>query len=161
MRHQVCCTFLQVMAKSVATPSKQPNALGKFKKNLLHSYVNLLLVFIPAGIAVRYTSENQAAIFAVNFLAMLPLGLWQVKPLLTIRVKHQASLSKPSSGMPSSLSWAFSHSGMANSSSCGRLWPAACYRICCSCWAPASLLSIRAEGTGNCASKHARFYHRF
>jgi hypothetical protein len=48
---------------------------GKHSKNaLLHSYVNLLLVFVPIGIAAKVAHLNPAIVFAMNAVAIIPLA---------------------------------------------------------------------------------------
>lgn len=37
-------------------------------------WINLLMVFVPVGFAVRYAELSAKMIFAVNFLAMLPIA---------------------------------------------------------------------------------------
>ena len=49
-------------------------AMGQIKATILNSYINILLVMVPAGIAVNYTKANPIAIFVVNFMAIIPLA---------------------------------------------------------------------------------------
>ncbi|KAF7171350.1 hypothetical protein CNMCM5623_003746 [Aspergillus felis] len=44
------------------------------KEVLCHSWVNVLLVFVPAGIAVEAVGLNPAVIFAMNAVAIIPLA---------------------------------------------------------------------------------------
>ena len=44
------------------------------KEILLHSYINLLLVFVPAGIAVGALKVNPTVVFALNAIAIVPLA---------------------------------------------------------------------------------------
>ncbi|GIJ88268.1 hypothetical protein Asppvi_007187 [Aspergillus pseudoviridinutans] len=44
------------------------------KEVLCHSWVNVLLVFVPAGIAVEAVGVNPAVIFAMNAVAIIPLA---------------------------------------------------------------------------------------
>lgn len=39
---------------------------------LLGDYLNLLLVTIPAGIAINYAHTSRIAVFFVNFVAIIP-----------------------------------------------------------------------------------------
>ena len=41
---------------------------------IFNSWINLLLVFVPVGIALRYAHINPVAIFIVNFIAIIPLA---------------------------------------------------------------------------------------
>lgn len=48
---------------------------GKHTKTALcHSWVNVLLLFVPAGIAVQAAGLNPAVIFAMNAVAIIPLA---------------------------------------------------------------------------------------
>lgn len=44
------------------------------KTALCHSWVNVLLVFVPVGIAVEAVGLNPAIIFAMNAVAIIPLA---------------------------------------------------------------------------------------
>jgi Ca2+:H+ antiporter len=44
------------------------------KKIALHSWVNILLVFVPVGIALHFASINPNIVFAVNAIAIIPLA---------------------------------------------------------------------------------------
>ncbi|KAJ5101334.1 hypothetical protein NUU61_003556 [Penicillium alfredii] len=54
------------------------NGCGRFythtKNALCHSWVNVLLVFVPAGIAVKAAGLNPAVVFAMNAVAIIPLA---------------------------------------------------------------------------------------
>lgn len=41
---------------------------------LASNYVNILLVFVPAGIALGATGANPVTVFAINFIAIVPLA---------------------------------------------------------------------------------------
>lgn len=45
-----------------------------FKNALFHSWVNVLLVAVPAGIAVEAAGLSPAVIFAINAIAIVPLA---------------------------------------------------------------------------------------
>jgi Ca2+:H+ antiporter len=44
------------------------------KQVLFHSWVNVLLVFVPVGIAVEALGLNPAVVFAMNAVAIIPLA---------------------------------------------------------------------------------------
>lgn len=44
------------------------------KTTLLHSWVNILLIFVPVGIAVEAAHMSPAIIFAMNAVAIVPLA---------------------------------------------------------------------------------------
>jgi hypothetical protein len=44
------------------------------KDAITHSYINWLLLFVPAGIAVNFAKLNPAVIFALNAVAIVPLA---------------------------------------------------------------------------------------
>lgn len=66
------------LGRTTTTESKKPKqkftAMGQLRATLLNSYINLLLLAVPAGIAVHYAKLNPAAIFVVNFIAIIPLA---------------------------------------------------------------------------------------
>ena len=45
-----------------------------FKNAICHSWVNVLLIAVPAGIAVEAAGLNPAVIFAINAVAIVPLA---------------------------------------------------------------------------------------
>ena len=47
---------------------------GALKKIILHSWVNVLLIFVPVGIAVHFAKLNPTIIFAMNAIAIIPLA---------------------------------------------------------------------------------------
>ncbi|ETS81209.1 hypothetical protein PFICI_06211 [Pestalotiopsis fici W106-1] len=60
-------------------PEKKPNVAIRFwlntKKTLSHSWVNVLLLFVPVGIAVAQVDGlNPAIVFAMNAIAIIPLA---------------------------------------------------------------------------------------
>ncbi|KAL1303622.1 hypothetical protein AAFC00_006982 [Neodothiora populina] len=48
--------------------------MQQFKAVLFGSWVNVLLICVPVGFAVRYAHLNGIAIFVVNFIAIVPLA---------------------------------------------------------------------------------------
>ncbi|PKY02988.1 sodium/calcium transporter [Aspergillus campestris IBT 28561] len=56
-------------------PDKQKfTAVGQFKATVLNSWINVLMLAAPAGIALNYVHANPVAIFVVNFIAIVPLA---------------------------------------------------------------------------------------
>lgn len=57
---------------------KMPNVMVRFyntsKEILLSSYINILLVFVPVGIAVNFTDISPTVVFAMNAIAIIPLA---------------------------------------------------------------------------------------
>ena len=55
-----------------------PNIIIRFygasKEILLSSWINLLLVFVPVGIAVQAAGVNKTIVFAMNAIAIIPLA---------------------------------------------------------------------------------------
>ncbi|KKZ60120.1 Ca2+:H+ antiporter [[Emmonsia] crescens] len=49
-------------------------AVGQLKATLLNSWINVLLVMVPVGIAVHYAHIDPIAIFVINFIAIIPLA---------------------------------------------------------------------------------------
>lgn len=56
----------------------RPNLAARFyyttKEILLASYINVLLVFVPIGIAVNFAGVNPTIVFALNAIAIVPLA---------------------------------------------------------------------------------------
>ncbi|KIW96011.1 calcium/proton exchanger [Cladophialophora bantiana CBS 173.52] len=48
--------------------------LANIKVALFHSWVNVLLVFVPVGIAIHFAGVNQNVVFAINAIAIIPLA---------------------------------------------------------------------------------------
>ena len=48
--------------------------MSQIRATLLNSYINILLIFVPIGIAVNYAKISPAAIFVINFIAIIPLA---------------------------------------------------------------------------------------
>ncbi|RMY70198.1 hypothetical protein D0864_10938, partial [Hortaea werneckii] len=57
------------------TKKKRPKLtfISQFKA-VFGSWINLLLVFVPVGIALEYTGVNRVVVFVINFLAIIPLA---------------------------------------------------------------------------------------
>jgi hypothetical protein len=51
-----------------------PTLLVQLRAVLLGSYWNILLLMIPAGVAVKMTLGKPALTFALNFIAIIPIG---------------------------------------------------------------------------------------
>ena len=48
--------------------------VSQMRATLFGSWFNLLLIFVPAGFAVRYIMGYSLTTFLVNFFAIIPLG---------------------------------------------------------------------------------------
>lgn len=48
--------------------------MSQIKATLFNSWINILLVAVPAGIIINYLHVNPVAIFIVNFIAIVPLA---------------------------------------------------------------------------------------
>ncbi|EAW18261.1 hydrogen/calcium exchanger domain-containing protein [Aspergillus fischeri NRRL 181] len=56
-------------------PDKQKfTAVGQLKATLFNSWMNLLLIAAPVGIALNYVDVDPVAVFVVNFVAIIPLA---------------------------------------------------------------------------------------
>ena len=53
---------------------QQFTAVGQLKATILNSYVNILLIFVPIGIAVNYAGIPPVGVFVINFIAIVPLA---------------------------------------------------------------------------------------
>jgi len=47
---------------------------GQFRATILGSWINVLLIFSPIGIALHFAKVDDVAIFVVNFIAIIPLA---------------------------------------------------------------------------------------
>ena len=65
-------------AQDSPTLEKKPNIAMRFyansKNTLLASWFNILLVFVPVGIAVHFAGANPTIVFAMNAIAIIPLA---------------------------------------------------------------------------------------
>ena len=65
-------------ASSSIEPEETPNILIRFykacKEILFSSWLNILLVFVPVGIAVQAAGVNKTIVFAINAIAIVPLA---------------------------------------------------------------------------------------
>lgn len=48
--------------------------MSQIRATLLNSYINILLIFVPIGIAVNYAHIAPVGIFVINFIAIIPLA---------------------------------------------------------------------------------------
>lgn len=53
---------------------QQFTLVGQFKATLLNSYINVLFVFIPVGIAMHFVKVSPVVVFVTNFIAIIPLA---------------------------------------------------------------------------------------
>ena len=64
--------------KEEADPSAKSKqkftAMGQFRATVLNSWINILLIMSPVGIAVYYAHVNPIAVFVINFIAIIPLA---------------------------------------------------------------------------------------
>lgn len=49
-------------------------AVGQFKATILNSWINVLLIFVPIGIAVNFANVPPIGVFVINFIAIIPLA---------------------------------------------------------------------------------------
>lgn len=62
------------MFKSVQ-PKEPYTVANQLQRTVLNSWINVLLVFAPAGIALNYVhSVNRVVVFIINFIAIIPLA---------------------------------------------------------------------------------------
>ncbi|KAG8527379.1 uncharacterized protein KY384_007531 [Bacidia gigantensis] len=47
---------------------------SQIRATLFNSYINILLIFVPVGIAVNYAGVDKVAVFVINFIAIIPLA---------------------------------------------------------------------------------------
>lgn len=49
-------------------------AMSQVKATLFNSWVNVLLIFVPIGIAVNFADVPKVGVFVINFIAIIPLA---------------------------------------------------------------------------------------
>lgn len=60
-------------SKKKRRPSPKLTFMSQFKA-VMGSWINILLVFVPVGIALEYSGVNKIVVFVMNFLAIIPLA---------------------------------------------------------------------------------------
>ena len=54
---------------------KTPFTIGnQIQRTIFNSWINILLLAVPAGIAIKFTPVTPVAVFIVNFIAIIPLA---------------------------------------------------------------------------------------
>ena len=48
--------------------------MGQLRATILNSWINILLIFVPIGIAVHYAGISKVGVFVINFIAIIPLA---------------------------------------------------------------------------------------
>lgn len=49
-------------------------AASQLKATLFNSWINVLLIFVPIGIAVNFANIPKVGVFVINFIAIIPLA---------------------------------------------------------------------------------------
>lgn len=49
-------------------------AASQLRATLFNSWINLLLIFVPIGIAVNFANVPKVGVFVINFIAIIPLA---------------------------------------------------------------------------------------
>jgi Ca2+:H+ antiporter len=64
--------------EKTSIPTRVKNGMKRFgihtKEAILHSWINVLLIFVPIGIAVNFAGLDPEIIFAMNAIAIVPLA---------------------------------------------------------------------------------------
>jgi len=55
-------------------PKQKFTAMSQLRATILNSYINILLIAVPVGIAVNYAKVSPVVVFVVNFIAIVPLA---------------------------------------------------------------------------------------
>ncbi|KAG5987672.1 hypothetical protein E4U43_004979 [Claviceps pusilla] len=55
-------------------PKEPFTVANQLQRTFLNSWINILIIAAPAGIAMKYTHVNGIAVFIVNFVAIIPLA---------------------------------------------------------------------------------------
>ena len=66
------------LAPTKSTESKRPKTkftvMSQLKATVFNSWINILLIAVPVGIAVNYAKVTPVAVFVVNFIGIIPLA---------------------------------------------------------------------------------------
>ncbi|KAI9765894.1 MAG: hypothetical protein M1840_007035 [Geoglossum simile] len=57
-----------------AKQSQEFTFLGQIRATLFSSWINILLIFVPAGVIVHFLHVSPVVVFVVNFIAIIPLA---------------------------------------------------------------------------------------
>jgi hypothetical protein len=56
-------------------PKEPFTTRNQIRRTFFNSWINILLIFAPVGVALNYVSSvNRVAVFVVNFIAIIPLA---------------------------------------------------------------------------------------
>jgi Ca2+:H+ antiporter len=55
-------------------PKQRFTVMSQIRATIFNSWINILLLAAPIGIAVKYAHVNPVAVFVVNFIAIIPLA---------------------------------------------------------------------------------------
>ena len=62
---------------TTASESEKPKkftVMSQLRATILNSYINVLLIAVPVGIAMNYAKVSPVVVFVVNFIAIVPLA---------------------------------------------------------------------------------------
>ena len=65
---------LEKTATSASRPKPKFTFMGQIRATLFNSWINILLIMVPVGIAVNYSHVDPVGIFVINFIAIIPLA---------------------------------------------------------------------------------------
>ncbi|KAJ0417000.1 Sodium/calcium exchanger protein-domain-containing protein [Aspergillus carlsbadensis] len=65
---------IEASAADAPVDKQKFTAVGQFKATVLNSWINVLLLAAPVGIALNYVDVDPVAVFVVNFIAIIPLA---------------------------------------------------------------------------------------
>lgn len=68
-------------------------AASVIRATLFSSWVNLLLICVPAGFAVNYTRGKSTETFIINFFAIIPLSKMSEFTLHEIEIRNESLAS--------------------------------------------------------------------
>ena len=64
--------------RTTTTESKKPKQkftfMSQIRATLFNSWINVLLIMVPVGIAVNYSHVDPVGVFVINFIAIIPLA---------------------------------------------------------------------------------------
>lgn len=66
--------IVKTRSSNSQNPKPKFTVMGQLRATIFNSWLNVLFVFIPIGIAMNYANVSPVVVFATNFVAIIPLA---------------------------------------------------------------------------------------
>ena len=67
-------TALESSPSKSSQPTPKFTVANQIRGTIFNSWINILLIFVPVGIALNYAKIDPVVIFVINFIAIIPLA---------------------------------------------------------------------------------------